>query len=113
MPNRYSVLLEDDTKPLGTPDLQKVRKTASPQTDIPAKPQVVLRTRPQVRKPAKPQAGSSPHQERERYSTRLLPDTVKAIKLYAIQHELNDYEVVEQALDHLLKEGDGQSPQTG
>jgi hypothetical protein len=70
-----------------------------------------MRASPQVRKPASPQTVIPPRQERERYSTRLLPETVKAIKLYAIQHELNDYDVVERALDRLLKDSDEQRPQ--
>jgi hypothetical protein len=113
MANRYSVLFEDDTKPLGVSlDNQKVRKSASPQADIPANPQGALRTNTQVRKPAKPQAVFSRQAERERYSTRLLPETIKAIKLYAVQHELNDYEVVEKALEQLLENQDSKSPQT-
>jgi hypothetical protein len=41
-----------------------------------------------------------------------MPETVKAIKLYAVEHDLKVYEVVELALDHLLNQKLSASPQT-
>jgi hypothetical protein len=39
----------------------------------------------------------------EKYSTLLRPDTIKAIKLQAIESEQKDYEVVQAALDAYLQ----------
>ena len=54
----------------------------SPQTDKPVSTQVDKTTKPQV----------------EKYTTHLTPATIKAVKWYALEHDLKDYEVVQQAL---------------
>ncbi len=51
-------------------------------------------TSPQVDKPAKPHV--------EKYTTHLTPAIIKAVKRYAFEHEMKDYEVVQQALDAFL-----------
>lgn len=51
----------------------------------------------QTDKPAKPQV--------EKYTTHLQPATIKAVKRYAFEHEMKDYEVMQQAIDAYL-EGD-------
>jgi hypothetical protein len=51
-------------------------------------------TSTQVDKPEKPQV--------DKYTTHLRPGTIKAIKRYAFEHEMKDYEVVQLALDHFL-----------
>ncbi len=38
-----------------------------------------------------------------KYTTHLRSDSVKAIKRYAFDHEIDDYEVVQQAVDAFLK----------
>jgi hypothetical protein len=64
----------------------------------PTKPQTGKPTSTQVDKPAKPQI--------EKYTTHLVPATIKAVKRYALEHELKDYEVVQQALDVFLAAND-------
>jgi hypothetical protein len=56
-------------------------------------------TSTQVDKPTKPQV--------EKYTTHLTPETIKAVKRYAFEHDMKDYEVVQQALDLFLKEKSG------
>src|SRR5205814_2014162 len=41
----------------------------------------------------------------DKYTTHLYPATIKAVKRYAFEHEMRDYEVVQQAIDTYL-EGD-------
>lgn len=38
----------------------------------------------------------------DKYTTHLRPSTIKAIKRYAFEHEMKDYEVVQLALDHFF-----------
>jgi len=40
--------------------------------------------------------------ELEKYTTHLTPVTIKAVKRYAFEHEMKDYEVVQAALDLFL-----------
>ncbi len=56
---------------------------------------------PQVDKPTKPQV--------DKYTTHLTPATIKAVKRYAFEHEMKDYEVVQQALDLFLSRAEGAS----
>lgn len=39
-----------------------------------------------------------------KYTTHLKPATIKAVKRYAFEHEMKDYEVVQQALDVFFTE---------
>ncbi len=50
----------------------------------------------QVDKPAKPHV--------DKYTTHLRPETIKAIKRWAFEHEIKDYEVVQIALDAFFLE---------
>ncbi len=52
-------------------------------------------TSTQVDKPTKPLV--------EKYTTHLLPSTIKAIKIFAAEHDLKDYEVVQAALIEFLE----------
>ena len=58
-------------------------------------------TSPQVDKPTNPQV--------VKYTTHLTPATIKIIKVYAAQHDMRDYEVVQQALDLFLSRGESVS----
>jgi len=49
----------------------------------------------QVDKPTKPLV--------EKYTTHLLPSTIKAIKVFAAAHDLKDYEVVQAAISEYLE----------
>ena len=44
-----------------------------------------------------------------KYTTHLTPATIKAVKRYAFEHEMRDYEVVQQALDLFLSRGESVS----
>jgi hypothetical protein len=56
----------------------------------------------QVDKPTKPLV--------DKYTTHLLPATIKAVKRYAFEHDMKDYEVIQQALDQFLA-SDEQEPE--
>jgi hypothetical protein len=70
-------------------------KTTSIQVDKPTKPQEDETINRQTSKTTSPQIG--------KYTTHLRPNTVKAIKRYAVEHEIKDYEVVQKALDQFFK----------
>lgn len=65
----------------------------------------------QVNKPAELQSSESiskqtsktPSPQIGKYTTHLRPDTIKAIKRYAVEYEIKDYEVVQEALDQFFK----------
>jgi len=61
----------------------------------PASTQVHKTTSGQVDKPAKPLV--------EKYTTHLLPSTIKAIKVFAAAHDLKDYEVVQVAITEFFE----------
>ncbi len=49
------------------------------------------------------QADKSTSPQVVKYTTHLRSDSIKAIKRYAFDHEVDDYEVVQQAVDAFLK----------
>jgi hypothetical protein len=57
--------------------------------------QVDKTTSSQVVKPEKPQV--------EKYTTHLKGTTIKAVKRWAFEHEMKDYEIVQLALDEFLE----------
>lgn len=85
-------------------------KTESPQEDKSTSQQESEATSIQEDKPAKIQnekntngqtsKNTSPH--RVKYTTHLRPSTVKAIKRYAVEYEIKDYEVVQKAMDQFF-----------
>ncbi len=66
----------------------------SPQVDKTTKPQVDKTTSGQTEEPTKPLV--------EKYTTHLRPATIRAVKRYAFEHEMKDYEVMQLALDAYL-----------
>jgi hypothetical protein len=68
----------------------------------PTSPQTGKTTKPQVGKTVSPQVDKTTKLQVEKYTTHLLPKTIKAVKWYALEHDLKDYEVVQQALDVFL-----------
>ena len=38
----------------------------------------------------------------DKYTTHLLPTTIKSVKRYAFEHDMKDYEVVQMALEQFL-----------
>ncbi len=71
----------------------------SPQTGKPVSTQVDKPTSPQTDKPVSTQVDKTTSPQIEKYTTHLTPATIKAVKWYALEHDLKDYEVVQQALD--------------
>lgn len=65
----------------------------------PTPPQVVKPTSPQVDKTTKPHV--------EKYTTHLRPATIKAVKRYALDQDMKDYEVVQEALDVFFASKEG------
>ena len=60
----------------------------------PTSPQLDKTTSGQTEKPTKPRV--------EKYTTHLKPATIQAVKRYAFEHEMKDYEVMQLALDAYL-----------
>jgi hypothetical protein len=86
-------------------------KTESAQEDKPTNPQRGEARSIQVDKPVKIQSGKDTNGQTAKdtrpqivkYTTHLRPDTVKAIKRYAVEYEIKDYEVVQKAMDQFFK----------
>jgi hypothetical protein len=87
------------------------KKTARPQTALAAKPQEDKAARPQTDKQvspqvaltARPQTATSPREKPERYTVRMLPSLQKKIKLFAVEHDMDDYEVVQEAVKEYIQ----------
>lgn len=85
-------------------------KTESPQENKPTSPQEGEMRSIQGDKPTKiqnekntnGQTNKDTRPQRVKYTTHLRPDTVKTIKRYAVEYEIKDYEVVQQALDQFF-----------
>ncbi|HEU5379607.1 MAG TPA: hypothetical protein VFV38_29645 [Ktedonobacteraceae bacterium] len=80
-----------------------VEKPANPQEGKPANGQNHLPANPQVVKAANLPSSLLDHEMPEKYTTRLRPSMVKSIKVFAVQKDLKDYEVVETALNEYFK----------
>ena len=65
----------------------QVDKTTNKQTDKGTKPQKVKNTKPQVVK----------------YTTHLTEKVIKQLKMYALENDLKDYEVMQEAVEKFLK----------
>lgn len=57
---------------------------------------------PQVHKTTSTQVDKGPNPY-VKYTTHLLPSTIKAVKRWAFEHDMKDYEVVEAAILEFLK----------
>ena len=93
-----------------TTNLQE-NKTESVQEDKSTNPQRGEARSIQVDEPAKIQSGKDTNgqivkdtrPQIVKYTTHLRPDTVKAIKRYAVEYEIKDYEVVQKAMDQFFR----------
>ncbi len=116
MTGRFDALTQLEEKPIqNTSPIEvkeeKVHKSTSPQTGLPTKPQAHMSTSPQVDKPAsrlvdKSTSGQTRNvalEKPDRYTTRLLPSMVKKIKAYAFQNDIDDYDVVQKALQEFFE----------
>ena len=72
------------------------QQPTSPLVDKTTSPLVDKTTSGQTEKPTKPLV--------EKYTTHLNPATIRAVKRYAFEHEMKDYEVVQLALDAYLEQ---------
>lgn len=89
-----------------SPRAEKARKPESKQTVLPTNPQVHKPTSTQVDKSGSSFVGKSisgalpqPINEKpQKYTTHLNSNMVKKIKIFAVQQDIKDYEVVEKAL---------------
>jgi hypothetical protein len=85
-------------------------KTENPQEDKPTNPQEGKARSIQGDKPAKTQNGKNTNGQTSKdtsppivkYTTHLRRDTIKAIKRYAVEYEIKDYEVVQKAIDQFF-----------
>ena len=76
------------------PTSQQVAKSTSGQSELVASQHVHMGTN---------QPKGEAETPRRRYTTYLKPETIKAIKWFALDRERNDYDVVQEALDQYLK----------
>jgi len=68
-----------------------------PQVDKPTNVQTGKGLRPQVDKETKPQV--------VKYTTHLKVETIKAVKLLAVETDKRDYEILQEAIEAYLKKG--------
>lgn len=102
---RFDELL-NPSKPLPiikSPAEITVPKPATLQTNLPenlksGKPETLLSRKPEIR-----EAGNHGNPKNEKYSTQLQPTLIKQIKQYAIEHDVKDYEVIQQAVNEYLQ----------
>jgi hypothetical protein len=73
-------------------------KPANPQAYLPTKPQEGKTSSSLARKPASGLTRKPAIEKPEKYTTRLIASMIKQVKVYAAQHEIKDYEVIERAL---------------
>ena len=77
-------------------------KTVSQQVEMSTRGQTDNLTKQYAHKPTNQPVGEG-ETPRRRYTTYLKPETIKAIKWHALDHERNDYDVVQEALDQYLQ----------
>lgn len=81
-----------------------VNMYTNPQTDIKEESiQVDKTTSRQVVKDTKPQAVKEANPQIVKYTTHLNPQTIKELKRYALDNDLKDYEVMQEAVSMYLK----------
>ncbi len=69
----------------------------------PANPQAGKTAKPLTRKPASGLTELDTLEMPEKYTTRLIPSLVKKVRLYAIDKDMKDYQVVSTALNEYLE----------
>jgi len=93
------------TKPQEDKETESIQvdKTTSTQTDKATKHQPDKETRPQGDKKPYTLGDKTTGTQVVKYTTHLKKETIKAIKRYAVEAELKDYEIVQEAIDRYLK----------
>ena len=80
-------------QPVGTPPTTQQPTTATPLPQVTKKP-----TKPQNRLSTKQSPPPEGAEKVEKYTTHIFPSLVKKVRLHAVENEMNDYEVVNNAL---------------
>ena len=112
---RFDALTQLDTKPArqSPPPLREgVQQPETPQGRNPesqktGKPENLNSGEPDSllsRKAEYPKSGKPENLKNEKYSTLLQPTLIKQIKQYALEHDLKDYEVIQQAVQAYLEQ---------
>jgi len=78
-------------------------KSTNPQRDEARSIQVDKPVKIQSEKDTNIQTAKNTSPQIVKYTTHLRPDTVKAIKRYAVEYETKDYEVVQKAMDQFFR----------
>ena len=84
------------------PLLETKREAVTP-VDMYTKPQVDKTTSWEVDKETKPQAVKPVSLRVVKYTTHLKQETIKELKRYALDNDLKDYEVMQEAVEMYLK----------
>ena len=84
------------------PLLETKREAVIP-VDMYTKPQVDKTTSGEVDKDTKPQTVKPTKPRVVKYTTHLKPEAVKELKRYALENDLKDYEVMQEAVELYLK----------
>jgi hypothetical protein len=88
----------------------QVEKTISTLAEKPTNPQVSKPTNVENHEPTNPQVDKAINKRTykpvtpqvEKYTTQLRPDTIKAIKQCALDQDVHDYDIVQEALDQFF-----------
>ena len=84
------------------PLLETKREAVTP-VDMYTKPQVHKTTSGEVDKDTKPQTVKPTKPRVVKYTTHLKPEVVKELKRYALENDLKDYDVMQEAVEMYLK----------
>ena len=84
------------------PLLNTKREAVTP-VKLYTKPQVDKTTSRQVDKETKPQTVKTASRRVVKYTTHLKEDTIKEVKHYALDNDLKDYQVIQEAVTNYLK----------
>ena len=105
---RYDLLLEAETKP-AKPHPESGIEAAKPKRLSPPPPRGLMEPVKREnsakivaplpkREASKPSAAQDPQEKIEKYTTHLEPSLIKQIKLFGIERDMKDYQVVKAAL---------------
>jgi hypothetical protein len=95
---------QQELKPPTTPSpIPSSQKEQNKEVKRPANPQAGKTANPLTRKPASGLIELDTLEKPEKYTTRLIPSLVKKVRLFAIDKDMKDYEVVSTALNEYLE----------
>ena len=121
MPGRFDALTQLDTKPVPVSTLgeNSSRKPENLKAGFPENPKTSSPDFQKTRftesvETRKPENLKTSHQEKaEKYSTQLQPSLIKKIKQYALEHDVKDYEVIDEAVtDYLNRKSTSKNPKS-